>query len=457
MPLLAYWRDQATQRTVWAIALPLILSNISVPLVGLVDTAVIGHLDAAYHLGAVAVGSTLFTFVLWAAGFLRMGTTGFAAQASGAENGDELRRVLAQSLWLALLLSLLVLVLREPLLLAGLHYLDSSPALLEQAGLYFHIRLWSLPAALANFVLIGWFIGAQNSRAPFAILLTVNLCNIALDLLLVVWLQWGVAGAAWASVCGDYLGLMLGLVLLQPILRRHPGRFVWSQALGLRGAAPLLRVNRDILIRTLALQSVFYLLVVQGAQLGDEVVAANAVLLNFMLLTSHALDGLAHALEALGGHALGRRDRRQLSAVLVVTAVWSLLLSLGFVLAFMLAGEAIIALLTDLATVRSVAGEYLPWMALMPLVTVWSYLLDGLFIGASRALAMRNAMLLALVCYLPLVWYLQGLNNHLVWFGFMTFMALRALFLGGWFIWLWRTDRWMPAGESGHRSEELNV
>ncbi|MEH6565023.1 MAG: MATE family efflux transporter DinF [Halopseudomonas sp.] len=443
--LLQLWRDTPTHKRVWGIALPLILSNISVPLVGLVDTAVIGHLDGAHFLGGVAVGSTLFTFVLWAAGFLRMGTTGFAAQACGAEDGTALRRVLLQPLWLALLISTLVWVLQTPLLNLGLQLLDSSQALLDQARLYVGIRLYSLPAALANFVLIGWFIGAQNSRAPFLLLLAVNLCNVALDLLLVVGLEWGVAGAAWATVISDYLGLLLGLALLRPILRRYPGQTDWLRALQLRGAGPLIRVNRDILIRTLALESVFYLLVVQGARLGDEVVAANAVLLNFLLLTSHGLDGLAHALEALGGHALGRRDKQALRKVLVVATLWSLILSCAFVLVFLFGGDAIIALLTDLPGVRLQAATYLPWMAVMPLAAVWSYLLDGLFIGASRARAMRNAMLAALLLYLPLAWSLQGFGNHGVWLGFLCFMLLRSLLLGGWFVYLWRLDRWIPA------------
>jgi len=441
--LLQLWRDTPTHKRVWAIALPMILSNISVPLVGLVDTAVIGHLDGAHFLGGVAVGSTLFTFVLWAAGFLRMGTTGFAAQACGAEDGSALRRVLLQPLWLALLISLLVWLLQRPLIDVGLHFLDSSQALLDQARLYVGIRLHSLPAALANFVLIGWFVGAQNSRSPFLILLTVNLSNVLLDVLLVVVLEWGVAGAAWATVISDYLGLMLGLALLAPILRRYPGQTDWLQALWLRGAGPLIRVNRDILIRTLALESVFYLLVVQGARLGDEVVAANAVLLNFLLLTSHGLDGLAHALEALGGHALGRRDPDALRKVLVVTTLWSLLLSCAFMLLFLLFGNGIIALLTDLPEVRQQAATYLPWMAVMPLAAVWSYLLDGLFIGASRARAMRNAMLAALLLYLPLAWALQSWGNHGVWLGFFCFMWLRSLLLGGWFVHLWRTNRWI--------------
>jgi len=439
-------RHRPTHRQVWALATPMILSNISVPLVGLVDTAVVGHLDGAHYLGGVAVGATLMTFLLWAAGFLRMGTTGFAAQACGAEDGNKLRLVLLQPLWLAVLLALLVWLLHEPLLGAGLYFLDSSAELLEQARIYFNIRLVSLPAALANFVLVGWFIGAQRGRAPLYLLITVNLTNVILDVLFVVVLDWGVAGAAWATVIGDYAGLLLGLWLLRPVLARYPGVMPWRDALLLRGAAPLIKVNRDILIRTLALELVFYLLVLQGARLGDSVVAANAVLLNFLLLTSHGLDGLAHAIEALGGHALGQRNRLALKRVLVVSTAWSLLVGTGFVLAFNLFGNQIVSLLTDQESIRQVAFIYLPWMAWMPLVAVWSYLLDGLFIGATRARAMRNAMLLAVVLvYLPAAWLLRDTGNHGVWLGFYLFMLARGALLGGWFIWLWRRDRWMRA------------
>lgn len=439
-----------THRQVWALATPMILSNISVPLVGLVDTAVVGHLDGAHYLGGVAVGATLITFILWAAGFLRMGTTGFAAQACGANDGNRLRLVLLQALWLALLLALLVWLVHEPLLRLGLHFLDSSEALLEQASIYFNIRLLSLPAALGNFVLIGWFIGAQRARAPLFILLTVNLINIALDVLFVVGLEWGVAGAAWATVVADYAGLALGLWLLNPVLQRYPGSMPWLDALRLRGAAPLIKVNRDILIRTLALELVFYLLVMQGSRMGDSVVAANAVLLNFLMLTSHGLDGLAHAVEALGGHALGQRNRQAFKRVVVVSTFWSLLVGAGFILGFNLAGEWIISVLTSVESIRQVASTYLPWMAWMPLVAVWSYLLDGLFIGATRARAMRNSMLLAVgLIYIPAAWLLRDSGNHGLWLGFYLFMLARGALLGGWFVWLWKQDRWMRLPGSG--------
>ncbi|WP_223824961.1 MATE family efflux transporter [Pseudomonas profundi] len=448
--LLACWRHQPTQRKVWALAAPMILSNISVPLVGLVDTAVIGRMDAAYHLGGAAVGATLITFILWGAGFLRMGTTGFAAQAYGRSDGDALRLVLLQSLWMACLIALGVWLLQDVLFSAGVYFLDSSPQLLEQARLYVGIRLVSLPAALANFVLVGWFIGAGKGRAPLLLLLTVNITNVVLDICLVVGLEWGVAGAAWATVIGDYCGLLLGLVLLTPVFDELPGRMRWRAAMQLRGAAPMLRTSRDILIRTLALQAVFYLLMLQGARLGDEVVAANAVLLNFLLLTSHGLDGLAHAVEALGGQALGKRDRPALKRVLVVSLGWSLLVGFGFVLAFSLFGDLIIAMLTTIDSVRDTASAYLPWMAWMPLVAVWSYVLDGLFIGATRAKAMRNAMLMATVLiYLPAAWLLRDAGNHGIWLGFHLFMFARGVILGLWFWHLWRQGRWMPRPVSG--------
>lgn len=441
----ADWQHADTRRRVWALATPMILSNLSVPLVGLVDTAVVGHLQHAHYLGAVAVGSTLVTFVLWACGFLRMGTTGFAAQACGRADGQALRLVMLQALWLAVLIAIAVMLLQRPLLDLALRFIDSSPALIEQARLYVGIRLLSLPAALANLALIGWFVGLQNGRAPLYLLLLVNLANVLLDVLLVLGLGWGVAGVAWATVISEYAGLLLGLWLAAQLLRQHAGQFRWLDALRLRGAAPLLRVNRDILLRTLALELVFYLLLVQGARQGDAVLAANAVLLNFLMLAAHGLDGLAHAIEALGGHAMGRRDRTALRRALVVSLGCSLLMSIGFALAFMLLGPWLIQLLTGLPEVRELAVRYLPWLALLPLVAVWGFLFDGLFIGATRAREMRNAMLgSVLLVYLPLAWLLRDAGNHGLWLGFHLFMLARGLSLAGCFVWLWRRGRWIP-------------
>jgi MATE family multidrug resistance protein len=276
-------------------------------------------------------------------------------------------------------------------------------------------------------------------------LLTANLLNVALDLWFVLGLGWGVTGAAWASVLAEWSGALLGLWLVGRRLAEYGGRIDWRALRRWASWRPLLAVNRDIFLRTLALQGVFLLLTVQGTRLGDATVAANALLLNGLLLTAHALDGLAHALEALCGHALGARDRLALRRSLWVAGTWSLLASLGFAAFFLLAGTWFVNLQTDIAAVRAIAHANLPYLAALPLLAVWSYLLDGLFIGATRAREMRDAMLLALACALPLAWWLQALGNAGLWLAFLAFMALRSLILG---TSAWRIERrggWIAA------------
>ncbi|NWB48305.1 MATE family efflux transporter [Pseudomonas gingeri] len=441
-PLIADWRDRPTHRRVWALAAPMILSNISVPLVALVDSSVIGHLPHAHQLGAVAVGASLYIFLAWAMGFLRMGSTGFAAQAAGRGDGAALRQVLTQGLLLSLVLALFLGAIAVPFSQVALTFMQPSPELHELTLDFFHIRLFGLPAALASYALVGWFLGTQNARAPLAILLTTNLVNIALNLWFVLGLDWGVVGSARASVIAEWTGALLGLSLTGKALRAYPGRIAWAALKLWQSWRPLLTVNRDIFIRSMALQSVFFLITVQGARLGDATVAANALLLNGLLLTAHALDGLAHAVEALCGHAIGARDRDTLRRSLVVAAGWSLLASLGFALLFLLGGHLFVSLQTDIPSVREIAFGYLPYLALLPLIAVWSYLLDGLFIGATRAREMRDSMLLSVLLSLPCAWWLSRFGNHGLWISFLLFMALRSLTLGLYAVKLRRNDGW---------------
>lgn len=441
-PLITDWHHRPTHRRVWALAAPMILSNISVPLVALVDSTVIGHLPHAHQLGAVAVGASLYTFLAWAMGFLRMGATGFAAQAAGRGDGAALRQILLQGLLLALGLALLLGAIGVPLSGAALHLMQPSAGLDQMTRAFFHTRLLGLPAALASFALVGWFLGIQNARAPLAILLSTNLVNIALNLWFVLGLDWGVVGSARASVIAEWTGALIGLAMTRPALRAYPGRIVWAALRRWQSWRPLLAVNRDIFIRSLALQSVFFLITVQGARLGDATVAANALLLNGLLLTAHALDGLAHAVEALCGHAIGAHDRQALRRSLVVAGGWSLLASLGFALMFLLGGHLFIEMQTNIPEVRQTAFSYLPYLAVLPLIAVWSYLLDGLFIGATRAREMRNGMLLTVLLLLPFAWGLQGFGNHGLWLTFLLFMLLRSLTLAA-FAWhLERRDGW---------------
>ena len=424
--LLADWRDRPTHRRVWTLAAPMILSNISVPLVALVDSTVIGHLPHAHQLGAVAVGASLYIFLAWMMGFLRMGTTGFAAQAAGRNDGNALRQILLQGLLLAVLLSLFLGAIAIPFSGVALSVMQPSTELHELTLDFFHTRLFGLPAALACYALVGWFLGAQNARAPLAILLTTNLINIVLNVWFVLGLDWGVVGSARASVIAEWSGALLGLWLTRGALRAYPGKLVWAALRVWLNWKPLLGVNRDIFIRSLLLQSVFFAITVQGARLGDATVAANALLLNGLLLTAHALDGLAHAVEALCGHAIGARDNTALRRSMVVACGWSLLASAMFALLFVFGGHLFITMQTDIASVRETAFEYLPYLAVLPLIAVWSYLLDGLFIGATRAREMRNAMLISVVIALPIAWALHSDGNHGLWISFLLFMVLRS-------------------------------
>ncbi|MBX8491983.1 MATE family efflux transporter [Pseudomonas cichorii] len=436
------WRHRPTHHRVWGMALPMILSNISVPLVALVDTAVIGHLPHAHQLGAVAVGATLYTFLAWAMGFLRMGTTGFAAQAAGRSDGAALRQILLQGLLLAMGLACLLGLIALPFSHLALSLMQPSADLQQMTLDFFHARLFGLPAALATYALVGWFLGTQNARAPLSILLITNAVNILLNLWFVLGLDWGVVGSARASVLAEWTGALIGLFMARNALRAWPGRIVWAALKLWSNWRPLLAVNRDIFIRTLALQSIMFLITAQGARLGDATVAANALLLNGLLLTSHALDGLAHAVEALCGHAIGARDRTALRRSLVVAGGWSLIASLAFALLFLTGGHLFVQMQTNIPEVRETALLYLPYLAAMPLLAVWSYLLDGLFIGATRAREMRNAMLISVALIAPVAFFAVDQGNHGLWLTFMTFTLVRGLSLGAIAWRLNRKDGW---------------
>lgn len=443
--LLDDWRHRPTHRRVWALATPMIVSSMSVPLVALVDSAVAGHLSHPGQLAAVAVGSAVFTMLVWVCGFLRMGTTGFAAQASGRNDGDVLRRVLLQSLLLGGSMALAMLVLMWPLLPWVLALMKPSATLDALTLGYLHLRLLALPAALANYALTGWLLGTQNARAALGVLLVTNLANIVLNLLFVFGFGWAVDGIALASVIGAWCGTLYGLACVKRELARHAGRMDWKGLRNWRHWRPLLVVNRDIFLRSLALQGVFFALTVLGARLGSEVVAANALLLNGLMLVSFALDGLANAVEAMGGHAIGARDGAALRRTLVVAGGWSLLGSAGFAVAFGFGGHLFVDMQTSMASVRAAAYASLPWLAVVPLVAVWSYLLDGLFVGATRAREMRDSMFAGAVGFALLAWWLRPFGNQGLWLAFLGFMVVRAAGMAWLARRIQRREGWIPA------------
>jgi MATE family multidrug resistance protein len=442
----------SARRRIWTLAWPIILSNITVPLLGLVDTAVVGHLPDSRYLAGVTLGATLFSFLYWGFGFLRMGTTGLTAQAMGRESDSEVRNLLGQALLLAMGIGALLILFSHPLIALGLWLLDGSEIATQLAAEYAQIRILSAPAVLANYAILGWFLGQQNSRVTLAILILTNSVNIALDLLFVVGLGMTSDGVAWATVMADYTALAFGGWLVVRQLRLLQGRFLRERLLRLGAYGEMFQVNANLFLRTLGLLFAMAFFSSRGAAQGDTVLAANAVLMQFIMLTSYALDGFAHAAEAIAGRAVGRRRWDEFGIAVRACAGFSLVTAGAAALAFALGGHWFIALLTGLPEVRATAGEYLPWMVVMPLIAVWSYLLDGVFIGATAIREMRNSIFLALVAYLPVWWMTQSLaspgdENHALWLAFLIFAVVRSTVLVGYY-WHYRRTRWR------HRSSD---
>ncbi len=412
----------------WRIAAPMILSNVSVPLLGMVDTGVTGHLDNPAYLGAVAIGATIFTFVYMGMNFLRMGTTGIAAQSFGADDNDGLRASLGQALIVSLIIALTLIALQVPLGKLTLNLLGGDAETQSYAREYFSIRIWSAPGTLANFALVGWFIGLQNARVPLLIFLTINLTNIVLDLLFVIVFGMKVDGVALASVIAEYSGFAVGATFAISALKKRAGHWPLQRLTNIAEYKAFFSVNANLFVRTMALMFTISFVTAQGARLGGIVLAANAILLNFQHLTSFGLDGLAHAAEALVGKAVGQKRRDALEHSVRLTLKWSLIFALGFTLLYVFAGPLIIAILTDLPEVRATATTYLPWMIASPLVSVWCFLYDGVYVGATRAKEMRNIMLFStLFVFLPAWYLLTPLGNHGLWLAFLLFMASRGI------------------------------
>lgn len=418
-------------RRILAIALPMIVSNLSVPLVGLVDNAVAGHLSEAAYLGAITIGTTLFNFLFLGLNFLRMGTTGVTARAYGNGDFDAARSALMQSVSLALLLGLALIAVRGPVREIAMPLFAPGADVAASTRQYFDVRIWSAPFVLVNYALLGWFLGMQTGRAPLLMMLVTNLANMALDVALVFGLGMRADGIALASLLGEIGGTAAGIWLAAGLLRRHRGHWNWS---GLRRAGAwrgLLGINANIFVRTLCLMFTFAFFTAQSARFGDVTLAANGLLLGLQSVLSYGLDGFAHAAEALIGRALGRRDGNDFRAALRGVMLWSLAVAGGYTVVYLGAGRGILYLLTDLPAVRDAAIRYLPWLIVSPLVSVWSFVFDGVFIGATWSRSMRNSMLVStLLVFLPLWWLSRDWSNHGLWLAFLGFLAARGATMG---------------------------
>jgi MATE family multidrug resistance protein len=419
---------------VFRLALPIILSNLSVPLMGAVDTAVMGHLPDAAYIGGVALGALVFNYVYWGFGFLRMATTGFIAQAQGAGDHQELRHVTARGTLLALGIGAAIVALQLPIAALAVAVLEGSARVKELARDYVLVRIWGAPATLFVYVVMGWLIGMQRMRTVLVLTVFQNALNAALALLFVRELGWGIKGVAGATLAAEYTAAAFGALALWRAHRPLAGR--WGGA-GLFDRAKLLslfRVNRDMFLRTLFLVTGFAWFTSQGAGQGDVALAANAILITFIAFAAYGLDGFAHAAETLVGAAVGARDGAAFRAAVRETTWCAAAIAIVIGLVFALGGPVLIDIMTGIEAVRAAAREFLLWAVLYPLVAVWCFQLDGIYIGATRTGELRNGMALALVGFLALGYALMpAFGNHGLWAAFTAFAALRGVVLGFWY------------------------
>ncbi len=434
-------------RRLWALAWPLILSNITVPLLGLVDTAVLGHLDSPIYLGAVALGANLFTFVFWAFGFLRMGTTGLTAQAWGANDEDRLYRALLQACLIGLVIGLALLANQWWILPLGLKLMQTSTELWPQAEVYASIRIFSAPAILIQYAITGWLIGSQKTRSALFLAVSTNLVNILLDLMLVMGLGMRADGVALATTVAEYYSAIIGLWLCCGSRYRYVMQILTTQELWQPKAfIRLLKFNANLFLRTILLLFTFAFFVAQGAQLGTDILAANAVLLTFLMLTSSALDGFANGAEALCGEAIGKARMDQFREAAKVSGIWSLITATAVSICFWLMGDWIISILTDIDSVREQALTYMIWMMALPLIGVWSYLYDGIFVGATKAREMRNTIVLSVLgVFLPCWWLTQSLQNHGLWLSLTIFLGARGVIQWCYYRHITHHQQWLKA------------
>ena len=433
-------------RRAYALAWPMILANISTPLMGLVDTAMLGHLSSAVFIGAVAVGSHVVAFMLWMFGFLRMGTTSLTGRAFGAGNHSAIVSQLLQNALLAGLIGLAMILLQFVTVPLAMNLMAPDPETRELAARYCHIRIYSAPAVLITYVILGWFIGLGQTRIPLLVTVAANLFNIVLDYCFIVVLSWASDGAAIATLIAENCALVLALAAVLKQLRKTK----WKTR-GFRDYfsgidwRKLLSINSDLFIRTIILLFVINFVVAQSAQFGEIVLAANTIIMQLVFFSALTLDGYAHAAESMVAKALGAKDLREFYASCGATAGASALIALVLALAFWLRSDAMILLMTDLREVVDTTKNFSEWLVILPLVSVGCYWLDGIFIGASQTRIMRNTMLIGVVCvFMPLWWILQSYHNQGLWMAFTIFNSFRGISLAIAYIQLSLLKAWVP-------------
>ncbi len=410
------------------LAIPNIISNISIPLLSTVDTALMGRLSAA-HLGAVGLSSMLFNFIYWNFGFLRMGTTGMTAQAYGAKDDKEIAAILTRGLALAGLLSITIFVFKDPIFNASVSLLNVQPELLPLVRDYFDIRIYGAPASFALFCMMGWFFGMQNAVIPLIITIVINIVNMVLSAYLVYTLHWDIRGVALGTVAAQYLGLLLSIVFIAYRYTSYVKSLKLSILKDVQALKGYLSINSDLFIRTVCLTFSFGFFYSMSSKAGGIILAVNVILQQFLNWMSYAVDGFAYASESLVGKYKGMKDDKMTIKSINYSFLWGFGFALLFVLIYALFGVPILKIFTNDIDVIEASKPYLYWVAIIPLFAFASYIWDGIYIGLTASKSMRNAMIIALFFYLGSFYlgenYLSAVNN--LWVSLIVFLTSRGL------------------------------
>jgi len=421
---------ELTHRRVLWIALPIVLSNATVPILGLVDTGVIGQLGEAAPIGAVGIGAIILTAIYWIFGFLRMGTVGLVSQALGQRDRDEMDALLSRVLMIGLSAGVGLIALQIPIFWLAFQVSPASAEVESLAQDYMQIRVFSAPAMISLYGLTGWLIAQERTAGVLIIQLVMNGLNIGLNFLFVLSFGWGIEGVAIASFIAEWTGFAIALWLCRDGFASGAWK-VWTRVFDRARLIRMAVVNTDILIRSVLLQAAFVSFLFLGGDLGDVPLAANQILLQFLYITSYALDGFAFAAETLVGQALGAKQRARLRRAAFLTSLWGVIIVAILTFAFWLGGQALVDLMAKSQEVRAEAAIYLPWMIATPLLGVAAWMLDGIFIGATRSADMRNMMAVSFVFYLICLWFLlPAFGNHGLWASLILFFVARGVTLG---------------------------
>lgn len=436
---LANFFQTSLHQKIIVIAIPMILSNVTTPLMGLIDTAVLGHMQGTYFLAGASVAALVITQLYWLCGFLRMTSTGLSAQAKGSKDNNQLNQSLFQGIVISFLLGCLLLLVQDGILALGLYFANASPVIEGVISEYFSTRIWGAPAAIVNLALIGWLIGQQKAKQVLFIQVFANLLNLALNLYFVFGLGLEVFGVALASVIAEYFIAIVSMVTALNIIGKPVIQKKWFSITYLR---PLLSLNGNTFFRNLILQACIAFLIFKGVGFGSTSAAINAILMQFFTLIALGLDGVAYAAEALVGEQKGLKNAEGIMHVTLHGLLWSTAVAVLYSLVFVVWGTDIVSIITNQAALQLEINDYLIFVYCLPLIAHWCFFFDGVFVGLTRAKAMRNSMFLCGVAvYFPAFFAFSTYANKGLWMAMLLFLLSRGISLGGYFIYLYRYHR----------------